>query len=57
MQKLEGLFVELLSDLRPEPGYMRLFKEIVRDVWRQQESDVKVLRDKLEGAVRELRAG
>jgi hypothetical protein len=37
---LEGQFVELLAELQPSPGFMRLVKEHVLTAWRalQQES-------------------
>jgi len=37
--KLEGLFVDELARLQPSPGYMRLVKERVVQVWDRAKSD------------------
>ncbi|HUQ89557.1 MAG TPA: hypothetical protein VM096_18490 [Vicinamibacterales bacterium] len=34
--KLEGLFVDVLKELQPAPGYMRLVKEHVLRAWEQR---------------------
>jgi site-specific DNA recombinase len=38
---LEGLFSDELLFLQPTPGYMRLVKEHILNVWRQRSSDVQ----------------
>ena len=47
-ERLEAEFVGLLERLRPNAAYMRLFKEIVLDAWRQHESDAVHRRKALE---------
>ena len=37
--KLEGRFVTLLEHMQPRPECIRLFREIVLDVWNQQSKD------------------
>ncbi len=38
-ERLEADFVTLLECLQPNAAYMRLFREIVLDVWKQHEAD------------------
>lgn len=52
-QKLELAFAELLSLLKPEPGYMRLFKAIILDVWAARQGEAERLRSSLERVVRQ----
>jgi site-specific DNA recombinase len=54
-QSLEKHFVELLGSMRPEPGFMELFRAIVLDVWRSKQTEVQKLRARLEEIVREKR--
>ena len=54
-QSLEGLFIELLSRLQPEVGYMRLFNAIVLDVWKGRQGEAKYLRASLEAVVAQKR--
>jgi site-specific DNA recombinase len=54
-RSLEGLFVELLSRLQPEAGYMRLFNAIVLDVWNGRQGEAKRLRAGLEAVVTQHR--
>jgi site-specific DNA recombinase len=54
-RNLEGLFVELLSRLQPEAGYMRLFNAIVVDVWNGRQGEAKRLRASLEAVVAQNR--
>ena len=42
--------------MQPETGYMRLFSEIVLDVWKTRRGDAEKLRSKLEAVVRQKRA-
>jgi hypothetical protein len=39
--RLEGLFVDELERLQPSPGYMRLLKESVLQVWYERKSAVR----------------
>ena len=54
-QNLEDLFVELLSSLQPETGYMRLFNAIVLDVWNGRQREARQLRASLEAVVAQKR--
>ena len=39
--KLEGLFADELSRLQPTPGYMRLLKESVLQIWKTRQASVR----------------
>ena len=52
---LEGRFVELLSTLRPEPGYMHLFNAIIMDAWKNRQSETQQVRERLQSVVRQKR--
>lgn len=54
-QELEVLFTDLLSNLQPEPGCMRLFNTIVLDVWKARQAEAERLRAGLERVVGERR--
>jgi len=54
-QSLETHFVNLLSRLQPEAGYMRLFKAIVLDVWKGRQGESRRRRDNLEAVVKQKR--
>jgi site-specific DNA recombinase len=51
--KLEGLFADELARLQPSPGYMRLLKESVLQVWKARRAAV---RDELANAERAAKA-
>ena len=51
--RLEGLFVDELERLQPTPGYMRLLKESVLQVWHQRKGAV---RGELEDVERKVKA-
>ncbi len=51
---LESKFLDLLEQLQPNPEYMGLFKEIVLDVWRNRQVEVRKIRTKLEDRTEEL---
>jgi hypothetical protein len=51
--KLEGLFADELSLLQPSPGYMRLLKESVLQIWKARKAAV---RDELANAERVAKA-
>jgi site-specific DNA recombinase len=54
-QQLESLFIELLERLQPDAGYMRLFREVVLDVWKGRQGEARRLRANLEAVVRQIR--
>jgi DNA invertase Pin-like site-specific DNA recombinase len=54
-EKIETEFAELIAKLAPERRYMRLFREIVRDVWRQRQSDAASILRTAKGRLDELR--
>jgi site-specific DNA recombinase len=37
-EEMERLFVEFLSQLKPKSNYLRLFSEIILDVWKQKQA-------------------
>jgi site-specific DNA recombinase len=49
--ELEGAFLELVTRLQPRVEYMRLFNEIVLDVWRQRQASARETRARLQGQV------
>ena len=51
--RLEGLFVDELERLQPTPGYMRMLKESVLQVWQQHKGAV---RGELEDVERKAKA-
>ena len=55
-EALHGLFAELLRCLQPRPGYLRLFRAIVLDVWNERRSEAvrarRLLDDKIAGVRR-----
>lgn len=52
---LERQFLGLLESLRPQAGYLALFREVVLDVWRQKEGSVRARRQSLEARAQEVR--
>jgi hypothetical protein len=40
---MEGQFEEFVKQLQPNPGYMRLYREIVLDVWRKKQGNSQQL--------------
>ena len=51
--KLEGLFADELALLQPTPGYMRLLKESVLQIWKARKAAV---RDEIAAAERVAKA-
>jgi len=45
---LENTFVQYLDAMVPKPEYLRLFREIVLDVWKQKQADVANSRGRLQ---------
>ncbi len=52
---VENLFIGRLECLQPDPGYMRLFREIVLDVWRAQQGRSRDVAAKLDSRLAQLR--
>ena len=46
--ELETQFVKLLETLRPKPEFVRLFREVVLDVWKERHTSAATLRTELE---------
>ncbi len=44
-KKLEKAFLKLLEELQPRPEYLRLFKAVVLDVWKDKTIDARKLHD------------
>ena len=40
--EMENQFLDFLRGLRPRPEYLRLFREIVLDVWKQRQDEAKL---------------
>lgn len=53
--QLEAAFESLLEQLRPTPGFLKLFHAIVLDAWRDRQGEARALRAKLERRVAGLR--
>jgi site-specific DNA recombinase len=51
---VEQSFLKLLRRLQPHPSYMRLFREIVQDVWKQQLKQVTEVRRALERKLEQI---
>ena len=54
-EALHEAYEALLERLKPRPEYIRLFNEIVRDVWREEQVDLRKRRERLEDRIRLLR--
>ncbi len=54
-QQVETAFVEIVSRLQPDVAYMRLFREIVLDVWKERQGEARRLRTHLETVVSQKR--
>lgn len=52
---LEEDFIGLLAELKPEPNYLALFREVVLDVWQHRLKHVLDLRAALENELRDLK--
>ena len=51
---LEDQFVRLLKQLQPDPNYIRLFLEVVADVWKTHEQDEASYRSRCEDRISTL---
>ena len=54
-EKTDTQFATLIAELAPERRYMRLFKEIVRQVWKQRQSDSEAILGLSKTKLNELR--
>ena len=54
-EELERLFVGFLTELQPKPEYVRLFGEIIVDVWKSKQGEVAALRGVIQRRLSELR--
>lgn len=52
---MEQQFEEFMRQLQPNASYMRLYREILLDVWRRKQDDSKQVQGILSGRVAELR--
>ncbi len=52
---MEQQFEEFLVELQPNPGYVRLYREIVTDVWRKKQGDSQRVQSLVSGKIRQLR--
>src|SRR5215216_5455129 len=52
--KLEGLFADELALLQPSPGYMRLLKESVLQIWKARKAAVREELDRSERAAKAI---
>ncbi|MDG2307222.1 MAG: recombinase zinc beta ribbon domain-containing protein [Candidatus Binatia bacterium] len=50
----EGRFLDFLTGLRPKPEYVRLFREIVLDVWNAKRAEAKAGRLRLSRCIEDL---
>lgn len=55
--EVEKLFLDHLEALKPKPDHLRLFRAIVRDVWRAEEERAQGIEKLLTKRVSELREG
>jgi DNA invertase Pin-like site-specific DNA recombinase len=55
-ENVHKAFVTRLEGMQPEPGLMRLFRAIVKDVWRSRHEDARLVRATLQAEVDKLRA-
>ncbi len=53
-EDMERLFVKFLGQLQPKSEYLRLFGEIIVDVWKQKQQQVAVLHEASQRHLREL---
>ena len=54
-ERMEDEFAALVERLAPERQYMRLFKEIVRQLWKQRQSDSEAILRVAKGKLDDLR--
>jgi site-specific DNA recombinase len=54
-EAVENAFLDHLETIKPEPGYLRLFRAIVLDVWSAEQDRLKELEQRRTQRLRELR--
>jgi site-specific DNA recombinase len=54
-EELERHFIEFLEQLKPKPEYVRLFSEIIVDVWKRKQGEAVAVHETLTCRVEELR--
>jgi site-specific DNA recombinase len=54
-EDLERGFVELLKQLQPRPEYVRLFSEVIIDVWKEKQAQATAIHETAERRLRGLR--
>jgi site-specific DNA recombinase len=54
-ETVEQQFEEFLLQLQPNPGYMRLYREIVLDVWRKRQGDSHKVQEVVSRKIKQLR--
>jgi site-specific DNA recombinase len=52
---MEGKFEEFIRHLQPNVAYMRLYREIVLDVWRKKQGDSQQIQNVISRKIKELR--
>jgi DNA invertase Pin-like site-specific DNA recombinase len=52
---MEGKFEEFIRHLQPNAGYMRLYREIVLDVWHKKQGDSQKVQNIVSRKIKELR--
>jgi site-specific DNA recombinase len=52
---MEGQFEEFMRQLQPNAGYMRLYREIVLDVWRKKQGDSQQVQSVVSCKIKQLR--
>jgi hypothetical protein len=50
-ERLEGAFVDLLQHLQPTPEYLKLFRAVVLDAWKDRQGGARSLREGLQARV------
>ena len=54
-EEMESLFVDFLEQLQPRPEYVKLFTEIIIDVWRKKQVRTEELHTAAQRRLNELR--
>lgn len=52
---MEGKFEEFIRHLQPNAAYMRLYREIVLDVWRKKQGDSQQIQNIISRKISQLR--
>jgi site-specific DNA recombinase len=54
-EEMEQAFVEFLAQLQPKPEYLRLFSEIIIDVWKEKQAKATAMHQAAERQLKSLR--